>query len=77
MALLGRWQLFGEQDFDCNPAEGFALCKKAAEKGDCNAMAYQAICILHGIIDDTQIVEKDWSGGYELLFEAISEGSGM
>ena len=77
MALLGRWKLLGEQDFDCNPAEGFALCKKAAEKGDCNAMAYQAICILHGIIDDTQIVEKDWSGGYELLFEAISEGSGM
>ena len=77
MALLGRWILFGEQEFDCNPSAGFEICKEAAEKGDCNALAYQAICLLHGIKDDTQIVEKDWYGGYELLFEAISEGSGM
>ncbi len=45
----------------------------ATTQGDCDGMAYQAICLLHG----QGGVEKDYSEGFELLLEAASDGSGM
>ena len=74
MALLGRWHLLNEADeMKGNATEGYDWCKKAADGGDCNGMAYQAIWLIHGN-DET---EKNWNGGFELLVEAANEGSGM
>ena len=81
MAKLGRLCLFGEQEGfefedELNEQEriedGYRLCKESAEKGHCDGMAYQAICLLFGYG-----IEKDGEEGQELLVEAAVEGSGM
>ena len=76
MAHLGRWHLLNEAEgMKGNVTEGYDWCKKAADGGDCNGMAYQAIWLIHG--NDEKKREKNWNGGFELLVEAANEGSGM
>ena len=74
MALLARWHLLNEvEGMKRNAIEGFEWSKKAAEGGDCNGMACQAIWLIHG---DSEIKKKR-DEGVELLVKAANEGSGL
>ena len=73
MTLLARWYLFGEQEgVDSDITEGMNWCKKAIARGNSDAKAYEAICLLHGYGDD---IEKNFDSGYQLLVGAYHEGS--
>lgn len=72
MALLARWHLLNKVGgMKRNAIEGYEWSKKAAEGGDCNGLAYQAIWLIHG---DREI-EKNRDEGVELLVKAANEGS--
>lgn len=74
MALLGRWYLLNEvEGTERNATKGFGWCKNAADNGDCDGMAYQAIWMLHGYDE----IQKNRNEGFELLVEAANEGSGV
>ena len=73
LALLARCHLLNEvEGIKRNSIEGFEWSKKAAEGGDCNGLAYQAIWLIHG---DREI-KKNRDEGIELLVKAANEGSG-